>query len=321
MAERYDVITIGRAGIDLYSLDLYAPLEEAVRFARYVGGSAANIAVGAARLGLRSALITRVSDDELGEYIVRQLSRMGVDTRFIKKDPEGKVGIVFAEIIPGRDGRFIFYREKASDLLLRIEDIPSEAVESAGAVVITGTGLSAEPSRSANYYALELARRGGSKAVLNLDWRPSLWRNIGEAERLKYYRKAMEIANIMIGNRSEYEAATGKTDLEEALKTARDINSEALLVATLGREGSIALTSKGEIVRAKPYIVSHLKGLGAGDGFIAGFLYGLLKGWDLYRSLRFGNAVGAIVVTRHSCSEAMPTYDETMEFIEINGGF
>jgi len=317
----YDVITIGRAGIDLYSLDFYEPLEEVRRFARYVGGSAANIAVGAARLGLSSAIITRVSDDELGEFIIRHLSRMGVDTRYIKKDSEGKSGIVFAEIIPGRDGRFIFYREKASDLLLRVEDIPEEVVKGAKLLVITGTGLSAEPSRSANFYALELARRYGVKVVANLDWRPTLWRHVSQEERLSLYRKAIEMADIVIGNRSEYMAATGRDNLEEAISEARSINGRALLVVTLGNEGSMAVMENGERVKAKPYIVGHLKGLGAGDGFIAGFLYGLIKGWDLYRSLRFGNAVGAIVVTRHSCSEAMPTYDEAIMFIEAHGGF
>ncbi len=316
MGGGYDVVTIGRAGIDLYSLDFYEPLEEVRRFARYVGGSAANIAVGATRLGLSAALITRVSDDELGEFIIRSLSRMGVDTRYIKKDPEGRSGIVFAEIIPGRDGRFIFYREKASDLLLRVEDIPVEVVRETKFLVITGTGLSADPSRTANFHALNLARKHGVKAVFNIDWRPTLWKHVDPWERLSIYRKAIAMADIVIGNRSEYIAATGRDNIAEALETMRDINREALLVLTLGDEGSMAITPDGKEERAPPYRVKHLKGLGAGDGFIAGFLFGLIKGWDLYRSLRFGNAVGAIVVTRHSCSEAMPTYDEVMMFIE-----
>jgi 5-dehydro-2-deoxygluconokinase len=137
-------------------------------------------------------------------------------------------------------------------------------------------------------------------------------------ERLSIYRKAIEMADIMIGNRSEYMAATGKNSIEEAIETMRGINREALLVLTLGDEGSMAITADGKEIRAPPYRVKHLKGLGAGDGFIAGFLFGLIKEWDLYRSLRFGNAVGAIVVTRHSCSEAMPTYDEAIMFIEAN---
>jgi 5-dehydro-2-deoxygluconokinase len=318
VGRRYDVIAIGRAGIDLYSLDFYEPLEEVRRFARYVGGSAANIAVGAARLRLSSALITRVSDDELGEFIIRNLSRMGVDTRYIKKDPEGKSGIVFAEITPGRDGRFIFYREKASDLLLREEDIPEEAIKETRFLVITGTGLSADPSRTANLYALKLAREHATKTVFNVDWRPTLWKHVDPVERLSIYRKAIEMADIVIGNRSEYMAATGKNSIEEAIETMRGINREALLVLTLGDEGSMAITADGKEIRAPPYRVKHLKGLGAGDGFIAGFLFGLIKEWDLYRSLRFGNAVGAIVVTRHSCSEAMPTYDEAIMFIEAN---
>lgn len=321
LARVYDIITIGRAGIDLYSLDYYTPLEEVRRFARYVGGSAANVAVGAARLGLRSAIITRVSDDELGEYIIRQLSRMGVDTRFIKKDPEGKTGIVFAEIIPGRDGKFIFYREKASDLLLRVEDIDPEAVARTKSIVITGTGLSSEPSRGANYHAMELAREHGALIVLNLDWRPTLWRNVTESDRLRYYARAIEMADIVIGNRSEYVAATGEVSVEKAVGYIRSINRRAIMVMTLGGEGAMAITDKGDIIKAPPYIVEYLKGLGAGDGFIAGFMYGYLKGWDLYRSLRMGNAVGAIVVSRHSCSEAMPTLDETMSFIEARGGF
>jgi 5-dehydro-2-deoxygluconokinase len=321
LAEIYDIITIGRAGIDLYSLDFYMPLEEVTRFARYVGGSAANVAVGAARLGLRSAIITRVSDDELGEYIIRQLSRMGVDTRYIKKDPEGKTGIVFAEIIPGRDGRFIFYREKASDLLLRVEDIDPEVVARTRSIVITGTGLSSEPSRGANYHAMELARKHGAWIVLNLDWRPTLWRNVTESERLRYYARAIEMADIVIGNRGEYVAATGGESVEKAMEYIRSINRRAIIVVTQGGEGAMVITDKGDIIRASPYSVGYLKGLGAGDGFIAGFMYGYLKGWDLYRSLRLGNAVGAIVVTRHSCSEAMPTLDEVMSFIETRGGF
>lgn len=321
MYKDYDVLTIGRAGIDLYSLDFYEPLEEAKRFARYVGGSAANIAVGVARLGLKSAIITRVSDDELGEFILRQLSRMGVDTRFIKKDPEGKTGIVFAEIIPGKDGRFIFYREKASDLLLRREDIPENAIIKARALIVTGTGFSAEPSRSANFHALELAKKYKVKAIVNLDWRPTLWKHVTRNERLSLYRKAIEMADIVIGNRSEYEASTGEKELKEAIRKARSINREALFVVTLGKDGSIAFTKEGKEIRAESYITNHLKGLGAGDGFIAGFLFGLLKGWELYRSLRFGNAVGAIVVTRHSCSEAMPTYDEAIMFIQAHRGF
>jgi 5-dehydro-2-deoxygluconokinase len=316
----YDVITMGRAGIDLYSLDFHAPLEEAMRFARYLGGSAANVAVGAARLGLRSAIITRVSDDELGEFIVRQLSRMGVDISYVKKDPEGRAGIVFAEIVPGKDGRFIFYREKASDLLLRVKDIPEEALASTRFLVTTGTGISAEPSRSTTLHAMRVARDKGSRVVLNPDWRPSLWRHASHEERIRIYSKALELANIVVGNRAEYIAAIGAGDLEEAIKSVRKLNNSATLVATLGSEGPMAIDENGSEVKAPGYEVEHLKGFGAGDGFLAGLLYGLSKGWDLYRSLRLGNAVGAIVVTRHSCSEAMPTYDEIMMFIESRGG-
>ncbi len=313
----YDLVAIGRAGIDLYSLDLNVPLRDVTKFAKYVGGSAANIVVGAARLGLRTALVTRVSADDLGDFIIAFLEREGVDVRHVVRDPTRKTGIVFAEIFPGRESRFIFYRENAADLYVTRGDVEGAASQ-ARSVVITGTGLSAEPSRSANMYALEVARRRGAIAVLNLDWRPTLW-SASKEERVRYYMEAMDMADILIGNEAEYMAATGRDDVDEALRSipGRD---EKVLVVTRGARGS-TVYHRGEEVHAPPFKVEMLKSLGAGDGFIAGFMYGVLRGWDYYRAARLGNAVGSIVVTRHSCSDGMPRYEEVMAFIERHGGF
>ncbi|MGI0081621.1 MAG: PfkB family carbohydrate kinase, partial [Nitrososphaerales archaeon] len=182
------------------------------------------------------------------------------------------------------------------------------------------TGLSANPSRDSSYRAMELVSRRRGVNVLNLDWRPSLWKGVSEGSRIRYYKKAIELSDMIIGNEKEYLAATGVNDGNTGAARSRIAGrEEKFLILTQGEKGSIAY-SKGEVVKAPPFKVRSLKTLGAGDGNLAGIIYGYLKRWDVRRMLRFGNAIGAMVVTRHACSEAMPTYDEVMMFAKANGG-
>lgn len=321
-----EVISIGRVGVDLYSLDYDKPLKDVGRFAKYVGGGAANLAVGLSRLGISVGVVSGVSDDELGEFVIEYLAREGVDTRSILKLPDSKTGIVFAEVNPGKkESNFIFYRENVADLKITRELVDSAEIDEAKVVVANGTALSANPSRDASLYAMELARKKNKKnknkaaVVFNLDWRPSLWKGVDSNSKVEYYSQAIELASILIGNETEYRAATGANDTDEAISQIQDLGDK-LLICTRGENGSRAYV-KGKVVDAPPFRVKPLKTLGAGDGNLAGIIYGYLKQWDIYNMLRFGNAIGAIVVTKHSCSDAMPSYDETMTFIQKMGGF
>ena len=311
-----DLVAIGRAGVDFYSLDLGVPLEEATKFAKYLGGSAANTVVGGARLGLRCSLVTRVSDDELGSFVVSFLENEGVDISHVKKDRERKTGIVFAEVLPGRDGRFIFYRENVADLQVTLSDVGRSLLKHTRALLITGTGLSSEPSLSTVLDAAKSARMLGRKVIFNLDCRPTLWR-VREKERVSRYREAMQEAEVLVGNDKEYMVATGRADVRSAL-TAIPAGEEKTVVVTKGEAGS-EVRVRGKVYTAQGFRVPLVKGLGGGDGFLAGFIFGQLSGWGLKESATFGNAVGAIVVTGHACSESMPRLPQVVSFLRKNG--
>ncbi len=311
-----DLVAIGRAGVDLYSLDYGVPLEEAKRFAKYVGGTAANTVVGGARLGLKCSLVTRVSDDELGSFVVSFIEKEGVDVSHVKRDRERKTGIVFAEVLPGRDGRFIFYRENAADLQVTDSDVGGNLLKGTRALLTTGTGLSSEPSFTTVLDAERSARRLGKKVILNLDWRPTLW-TAQTRDRISRYRKAIQEADLVVGNDREYMAATGQADLESAI-SAMPKAAEKMVVITRGEAGSEVRTG-GRTCTAQGFRVPLVKGLGGGDGFIAGFIFGHLSGWSPEGSATFGNAVGAIVVTGHACSESMPRLRQVVSFLRKNG--
>ncbi len=307
-----DLLLIGRAGVDLYSLDLGRSIAESTKFAKYVGGTAANVAVGAARLGLKATLVTRVGDDDLGDYILSYLGKEGVDVTHISKDKKGRTGIVFAEITPGKDGRFVFYREKAADLMVGRQDVPATLIGRSRALLVTGTGLSADPSARTVYSALAMARARGVDRVLNLDWRPSLW-SASKERRVSRYARAIRLSNYLIGNEGEYVAATGIDDPEGAVNRVLGMPGKTVVV-TKGARGS-AVYADGRRFDAPGFAVEHMIGLGGGDGFISGFMFGVLKGWELGKAAEFGNAVGAIVVTGHACSESMPTYAQVTKFL------
>ena len=311
-----DLLAIGRAGVDFYSLDYGSSLVDARRFAKYVGGTAANTVVGATRLGLSCALVSRVGDDELGDFVLGFLKAEGVDVKRLRKDHDRKTGVVFAEVSPGRDGRFIFYREKVADLQVTSADLGSGALEGTRALLVTGTGLSASPSLETVLEAERKAKSLGKMVILNLDWRPTLWR-APVTERVSRYRRAMAQADVLVGNDKEYMAATGKGDLQGALGSIKDADSK-LIAVTKGEAGS-EVWVHGRRESAEGFRVPLMKGLGGGDGFISGFIFGILHGWAPARAALFGNAVGAIVVTGHACSESMPSPRRVSSFLKRNG--
>ncbi len=311
-----DVVAIGRAGLDLYSLDYDRPLEKVKRFAKYVGGTAANTVVGGARLGLKCALVTRVSDDEIGSFVIGFLSDEGVDVSHIRRDARRKTGIVFAEVAPGRDAKFIFYRENAADMHVTEKDVGRTLLSQTRVLLVTGTGLSSEPSLGANLNAAAKAKELGKTVVFNLDWRPPLWR-VPARLRTARYQKMMGLSDILIGNECEYLAAAGQDSLEDAIASILGSDRKEVVVTSGDRGSEVQVGGKTE--RAPGFKVPMLKGLGGGDGFIAGFLTGRLSGWKPRESALFGNAVGAIVVTGHACSESMPRKGQVVKFLARNG--
>ncbi|KAM9864163.1 5-dehydro-2-deoxygluconokinase [Leucobacter aridicollis] len=310
-----EVLTMGRLGVDLYPLQSELGLEDVTSFGKFLGGSAANVAVAAARYGHRSGLISRVGDDPFGRYLLRELARLGVDPEFVGVDQQYKTPITFCEIFPPDDFPLYFYREpKAPDLELRADDLNADAVRDARIFWATVTGLSAEPSRSAHVAALELRGRSGM-TVLDLDYRPMFWADPTEATL--QVARALEHVTIAVGNREECEVAVGETDPLRAADALLERGVE-LAIVKQGPKGVLAKT-RDEMVEVPPHAVEVVNGLGAGDAFGGALCHGLLAGHGLERVLRFANVAGAIVASRLECSTAMPTTAEVDELIAKAG--
>lgn len=306
-----DVATIGRCGVDLYSNDIGQPLSEAKSFNAYVGGCPANVAVGTRRLGLRSALLTRVGTEPMGDFIMRFLEEERVDTRYVRRDPKHLSGLVILGIQPPDRFPLTFYREDCADIHLDLDDVGRVDWGEVRLVFFSGTGLSREPSLSATLLAVETARAAGAKTFLDLDHRPTLWddpRSYGPV-----VRRALPLSDLVVGTEEEVAAAGG----EEAILAAAP-RAEALILKR-GQRGSEVIAA-GRRIEAEPFPVDILNVLGAGDAYVSGFIYGYLAGWDWRRCARLANATGAIVVTRHACANDMPTLEEALAFAEAGGG-
>jgi 5-dehydro-2-deoxygluconokinase len=315
---RYDVLAMGRCGIDLYSNDVGVPFVEIRSFAAYVGGCPTNVSVGTRRLGLASVLLTAVGDDPVGDFVLHFLRREGVETAFVPRKPGRRTGAVVLGIEPPDRFPLVFYRDNAADLALDLDDVQRAPVEASRVLFVTGTGLTAEPSRTATLFAVERAAACGTRVVLDLDYRPSLW-----ADARAYgvnVRALAPRAEVVVGNEEELQAATGEENVEAAARRLLRLGPHAV-VAKLGARGSVVFTRDGGRVDAPAFPVEVVNVLGAGDAFASGFLYGWLRGWDWYRCARFGNACGAIVVTRHGCANFMPYEQEALEFVQARGGF
>ncbi|MFF8278075.1 5-dehydro-2-deoxygluconokinase [Streptomyces lateritius] len=305
--EPYDLITMGRIGVDLYPLQVGVALPEVESFGKFLGGSPSNVAVAAARLGRRTAVVTRTGADPFGAYLHRELRAFGVDDRWVSAVEAYPTPVTFCEIFPPDDFPLYFYRQpRAPDLEIHPHELDLAAIRAARAFWVTGTGLSAEPSRTSTLGALRERGREGL-TVLDLDWRPVLWPHPGEAPAL--YRAALAHATVAVGNLEECEVATGE---REPYAAARALLAAGVRLAVVkqGPKGVFAMSAAGENAEAEPLPVEVVNGLGAGDAFGGALCHGLLAGWDLDRTIRAANAAGAIVAGRLACSPAMPYADE-----------
>jgi 5-dehydro-2-deoxygluconokinase len=302
-----EIVTIGRIGVDLYPEQIGVPLADVTTFAKGLGGTATNVAVAAARLGRRSAVITKVGDDAFGPFCRAALTGFGVDTRWVGTDPELQTPVTFCEIFPPDDFPLLFYRNPtAPDLSITAGELDREALGAAGVVWTTGTGLSREPSRTAVLTALETA----AFAVHDLDDRPMLWPP-GE-RHADWAAEAVKRADVVVGNQTEAAVAVGRgTPLEQAQRLLA--LGPRIAIVKQGPKGVLGATAAGEVVEVPPVPVEVVCGLGAGDAFGGALCHGLLSGWPLERILRFANAAGAIVASRLLCADAMPTSDEVEE--------
>src|SRR5215218_6669832 len=292
MTEAFDVITMGRVGVDLYPEQSGASLADVQTFRKSLGGSPVNVAVAAARLGggaaapFRVAAITKVGDDAFGTYVRSAMEEFGVDTRWVGTDPDLRTPVVFCEIHPPDSFPLLFYREpKAPDMNIELEELDLDAIRAARLFWTTGTGLSDEPSRSATLGALEARGRAAGITVHDLDHRPMFWRDESEAGRMA--RAALAHATVAVGNQDEVAVAVGTRDPFEASEALLGLGVE-LAIVKRGPDGVLARTKDG-VAEAPPIEVEIVNGLGAGDAFGGALCHALLSGWDARRTIRYAN--------------------------------
>jgi 5-dehydro-2-deoxygluconokinase len=307
-----DVLTMGRIGVDIYPEQVGVSLRHVTTFGKYLGGSATNVAVAAARYGRHSAVITRTGEDPFGEFLHDALRGFGVDDRFVSPVPGLPTPVTFCEIFPPDDFPLYFYRfPKAPDLEINVSELDMDAVRAARLFWVTVTGLSQEPSRSATLAALEARGKQGF-TVLDLDYRPMFWSSREEARR--WVQPALELVNVAVGNLDECETAVGERDPERAAKALHGAGID-LAIVKQGPKGVLAVRGDERVV-VPPIPVKVVNGLGAGDAFGGALCHSLLAGWELERSMQFCNAAGGIVASRLSCADAMPTEDEVESMLQ-----
>ena len=311
MLKPFDVITIGRVGVDVYPLQTGVGLEEVTSFGKFLGGSATNVAVAAARYGLESAVITRTGNDPFGKFIHNELVRLGVSDVFVSGVANLNTPVVFCEIFPPDNFPLYFYRDPiAPDLIINADELDLNAIRDAKLLWLTVTGLSKEPSRTAHHVALD-ARAKKEHTVLDLDYRAMFWNSAEEASQ--EVSKALDKVTIAIGNKEECEVAVGETDPIRAADALLERGVE-IAVVKQGPKGVLAKTRE-ETIEVPPHFVDVVNGLGAGDSFGGAFCFGMLQGWPMQRILQFANVAGAIVAGRLECSTAMPNQAEVEELL------
>ncbi len=325
-----DLITIGRSSVDLYGEQIGGRLEDMGSFAKYIGGSPTNIAAGSARLGLKSALITRVGNEHMGRFIREQLQAEGVDVRGVKTDPERLTALVILGIRDSTQFPLIFYRENCADMALCEDDIDPAFIAQAACVCATGTHLSHPRTESAVLKALNLAREGGALTALDIDYRPNLWGLAGHGEGESRFIESQQVTaklqstlhlfDLIVGTEEEFHIAGGSTNTVEALRAVRKV-SKAVLVCKRGPMGAVAFEgdvpeSLDEGQSGPGFPIEVFNVLGAGDGFMSGLFRGWLRGEDWPVTLKFANACGAFAVSRHGCTPAYPSWEELEFFLQ-----
>ncbi|MBX7257288.1 MAG: 5-dehydro-2-deoxygluconokinase [Candidatus Hydrogenedentes bacterium] len=330
---------MGRSSIDLYSNDVGAPFERIQSFAAYVGGSPTNISVGARRLGLKTAILTGLGEDPVGDFILDFLEREGVETKFLHRKPGHRTSAVVLGIEPPDKFPLVYYRDNCADIELTIDDVLASPIADSRVFQFAGTNLSKEPSRSATFFAAELARSAGTEVIFDIDFRPDQWHDPRAFGVMA--RAILPLVDIVIGTEDEINAAMLRDPNQVSVthsqvsdtKVSGNVDEaiERLLAygpkALLQKRGADGLrihlpkpSGTAERIDAPGFPVEVYNILGAGDAFAAGFLFGYLSGNSWYEAGRFATACGAIVVTKHGCANFMPTRDELMTFIEQHGG-
>ena len=324
-----DVITIGRSSVDLYGAQIGGRLEDMGSFRKYVGGSPTNIACGAARLGLRSAVVTRVGDEHMGRFVREELAREGVDVRGVAADPERLTALVLLGIRDEDSFPLIFYRENCADMALSEHDVDPAFIAEARAVLATGTHLSHPRTEAAVLKALRLARENGARTALDIDYRPNLWGVAGHGEGERRFvesaavteklKSTLHLFDLIVGTEEEFHVAGGSTDTLAALRAVREV-SGATLVCKRGAKGAVAIVgevpaSLDEAETGPGFPIEVFNVLGAGDGFFAGLLKGWLDDEPWPKALEYANACGAFAVSRHGCTPAYPSLEELRFFL------
>ena len=324
-----DTITIGRSSVDLYVAQIGGRLEDMASFQKYIGGSPTNIAAGTARLGLKSALITRVGDEHMGRFIREELAREGVDVRGVKTDPARLTALVILGIRDETQFPLIFYRENCADMALCEDDIDASFIAETRSIIVTGTHLSHTNTEAAVLKALKLARINGAKTALDIDYRPNLWglaghgdgesRFIESAAVTAKLQASLHYFDLIVGTEEEFHIAGGSTNTIEALRAVRKV-SNATLVCKRGAAGAAAFEGaipdsldQGQAGPGFPIEVFNV--LGAGDGFMSGLIKGWLDGESWPTALKYANACGAFAVSRHGCTPAYPSLEELNFFL------
>jgi len=329
MKKSLDLITIGRSSVDLYGAQVGGRLEDMASFQKYIGGSPTNIAGGAARLGLKSALITRVGNEHMGRFIREELEREGVETRGVVVDPERLTALVLLGIRDKDRFPLIFYRENCADMALSVDDIDESFIAEARAVVATGTHLSHPRTEAAVLKALSLARKHGAQTALDIDYRPNLWGLAGHGDGESRYIESAAVTaklqshlplfDLIVGTEEEFHIAGGSTDTIIALRAVRE-RTPAILICKRGAAGAVAIpgpvpSSLDAAISGRGFPIEVFNVLGAGDGFMAGLLKGWLDGEKWAKALEYANACGAFAVSRHGCTPAYPSLEELTFFL------
>lgn len=335
MSHTHDLLTIGRSSIDLYSANIGSPFEQISAFNAFVGGCPLNIATGSKRLGLKTAILTGIGNDQVGNFIKHFLDQEGIETKWVPTIDGTRSSAVILGIEPPDKFPLVYYRENCADININIDHIDAIPFASFKAAAFSGTAFSKDPSRTAMFYALEVAKKNNVTTILDIDFRADQWddpRSFGVT-----LRAALSSFKVVVGTEEEI-LATYLTDKEQLLIKHQQISAPEIrgninsaiqeilqsgvetLVVKRGKDGASIFQPGKEEIKVPGFPVEVLNVLGAGDAFCAGFSYGLLNGWDLYKSVRMGNACGAIIVTREGCANFMPTYEEVTTFVESRGG-
>lgn len=318
-----DIVLLGRVAIDFNPAyndqvkEEFKPLKQVHMFEKFVGGSPANIAVGVTRHGLKAGFIGKVSDDQFGEYVVDYFNEQGIDTTHVTKCTGGqKLGLTFTEMLSPSESSILMYRNCIADLQLSVDDIDEDYIKNTKALLISGTSLAESPSREAAIKAMVLAKKNGTVLIFDIDYRAYNWKNKDEIS--VYYSIIAKEADIIMGSREEFDLTEkliqpGMTD-EQSAAYWHGRNAK-IVVIKHGMKGSTAYTCDGQKFSIKPFPVEARKGFGGGDGYGAGFLYGLYNGWELLDCLEFGSAEASMMVRSNNCSDDLPGPDAVRAFI------